>query len=362
MKICSITNSLTSGGAEVLVTGLSAEFVRSGDETLVIALCDAQAVGNSAGTEKRMANEIEAAGGTFVSLGLSSKRNPLEGARALRKVLKKFAPDIVHAHTVRALPMLALGRIKVPRVLTHHNTRLPFSPKMFPIFDLMTDTYVAIGADVEDVLSQYVKKPIVRIPNAAGRSFAQGSKRSRPHEHPHILSVGTISDQKNYPLLIETANALKESQPAHALPKFQIAGGGAELDALRKRVEEKGLNGIVDFLGERSDVPQLMAQSDIYLNVSLYEGMPITLLEAMASGLPIIATDVPGNCELVSDDVNGLKAPLGDPNAIAARISETLSDFELYSRLSEGSVRRSGDYSIENTAAKHRNLYASLIS
>ncbi|KWV92907.1 glycosyltransferase family 4 protein [Erythrobacter sp. YT30] len=361
MKICSITNSLTSGGAEVLVTGLSAEFARSGDQSLVLALCDAESVGNSAETEKRMIAEIEGAGGAFLSLGLSAKRSPFEGASAMRKALKSFAPDVVHAHTVRALPMLTLGRIKAPRVLTHHNTRLPFSPKMFPLFDRMTDTYVSIGADVEEVLGQYVNKPIVRIPNAAGRSFAQGTTRSAPSDQPYILSVGTISEQKNYPLLIDTAKALRASNPDHPLPRFQIAGGGADLDALRTRVTDEGLVDVVEFLGERSDVPDLMKASDLYLNVSLYEGMPITLLEAMASGLPIVATDVPGNCELVADDVNGLKAPLGDPQAIAARITEILSDNALYSRLSAGSIERSGDFSIENTAAKHRDLYASLI-
>ncbi|MEL7197058.1 MAG: glycosyltransferase family 4 protein [Pseudomonadota bacterium] len=361
MKICSVINSLTSGGAEVLVGGLSAEFARSGDHSLVVALCDAETVGNSKETESRMAREIKAAGGTFVSLGLSAQRSPIEGAVAMRKALKEFAPDIVHAHTVRALPMLALGRIKAPRVLTHHNTRLPFSPKMFRVFDRLTRTYVAIGADVEDVLSQHVNRPIVRIPNAAGRSFAQGEKRKRVQSHPHILSVGAISEQKNYPLLIETAKALKASNPDHPLPKFQIAGGGADLEKLRSQVVSEELKDMVEFLGERSDVPDLMRRSDLYLNVSLYEGMPITLLEAMASGLPIIATDVPGNCELVIDDENGLKAPLGDPNAIAARISNLLSDNALYQTLSAGSLSRSADYSIENTAVKHRNLYASLV-
>ncbi len=362
MKICSITNSLTSGGAEVLVTGLSAEFSHAGNRSLVIALCDAETVGNSAETEARMIGEIEAAGGTFISLGLSANRGPIEGARAMRKALKDFAPDVVHAHTVRALPMLALGLIKAPRVLTHHNTRLPFSPKMFRMFDRLTDTYVAIGADVEAVLSQYVTKPIVRIPNAAGRSFAKSVHRTAPQKPPHILSVGTISEQKNYALLIDTAKALQKTGPDNPSPIFQIAGGGADLEGLRSRVAAEDLSGIVEFLGERSDVPTLMASSDLYLNVSLYEGMPITLLEAMASGLPIVATDVPGNCELVADDVNGLKAPLGDPNAIASRIIEILCDADLYGKLSQGSITRSADFSIENTATKHCNLYTSLIA
>lgn len=344
------------------MNGLSAEFARSGDGSLVVALCDAATVGNSAETQARMAREIEASGGAFVSLGLSAKRNPLSGAAVIRKVLRDYAPDVVHAHTVRALPMIKLALGKSPVVLTHHNTKLPFSPRLFPFFDRMTDTYVAIGSDVEKILQQYVAKPIVRIPNAAGRSFAQGKPRRAPGSPQSILSVGAISEQKNYPLLIAVAKALKASEWLQPMPTFQIAGGGENLEAMRAKVREHGLAEHVEFLGERSDVPALMQASDLYLNVSLYEGMPLTLLEAMASGLPIVATDVPGNRELVSNDQNGLKAPLGDAAAIASRIGEILSDINLYSKLSAGSIARSADFSIESTAAKHRNLYASLVS
>ena len=360
MRICSIVNSLTSGGAEVLVTGLSEEFARGGDASLVIALCDAKAVGNSPETETRMAGQIREAGGEFVSLGLSASRNPFTGALAMRNALRDFKPDIVHAHTVRALPMAALARVKAPLALTHHNTKLPFSPKWFRIADRITDTYVAIGAEVESILEQHVGRPIVRIPNAAGRSFDAGAPRTAPEGRPQILSVGAISEQKNYPLLIETAAALTDGDMLDEIPRFQIAGGGADLEKLRAEVEARGLGDRVRFLGERSDVPDLMRESDLYLNVSLYEGMPLTLLEAMASGLPIIATDVPGNRELVTDGENGQKAPLGDAQAIARTIAQALSNADLYRRLSEGAIAKSKDFSIESTASKHRDLYLSL--
>ncbi|GMN04233.1 glycosyltransferase family 4 protein [Erythrobacter sp. MTPC3] len=360
MNICSIVNSLTSGGAEVLVSGLSAEFARCGDASLVIALCDAETVGNSAETERRIAGEIRDAGGAFVSLGMPASRGPLTGALALRKALRGFNPDAVHAHTVRALPMIALGRIKAPVVLTHHNTKLPFSPKWFRLSDRITDSYVAIGAEVEAILGEHVGKPIIRIPNAAGRSFSTGSPRQAPTGKARILSVGAISEQKNYPLLIETAAALKAGDAMAEMPEFRIAGGGVDLEKLRAEVAARGLEGDVQFLGERSDVPDLMRASDLYLNVSLYEGMPLTLLEAMASGLPIVATEVPGNRELVDNGVNGLKAPLGDPEAIARTIADALSGSADYAALSKGAIEKSADFSIENTAEKHRDLYRSL--
>ncbi|MEM7666571.1 MAG: glycosyltransferase [Pseudomonadota bacterium] len=362
MRICSIVNSLTTGGAEVLVTGLSAEFARQGDHPLVIALCDASTVGNSLETELRMAQEIVSAGGEFRSLGLSASRNPFVGAKRLKEVLLEFAPDITHAHTVRALPMLALARAQAPVLLTHHNTRLPFPPWMFKLCDLMTQGYVAIGADVEKILRRHASKPITRISNAASRQFKAGAPRTLSLDRKTILCVGAISEQKNYALLIEVAAALKSSGIVDPLPRFRIAGAGSDLPALTAKAAKLGLDGIVDFLGERSDVPDLMQDSDLYLNVSLYEGMPLTLLEAMASGLPIVATDVPGNRELIEDGSNGIKAPLGDADAIARAISEILGNADLYSTLSAGSIEKSGEFSIDRAAVKHRDLYASNIA
>ncbi|MHA7819582.1 MAG: glycosyltransferase family 4 protein [Erythrobacter sp.] len=353
-------NSLTTGGAEVLVAALSAEFSRLGDSPLVIALCDAETVGNSLETEQRMAREIEAAGAEFISLGLSASRNPVVGASTLKKALSGFRPQIIHAHTVRALPMLTLARARAPVLLTHHNTRLPFPPWMFKLCDLMTDGYVAIGAEVESILGQHARKPIVRIPNAASRLFKAGEPRKFGSHSKAILSVGAISEQKNYDLLIEVAGALRSNHLLDPLPRLRVAGGGADLASLRAKVTERGLEDMVEFLGERSDVPDLMQGSDLYLNVSLYEGMPLTLLEAMASGLPIVATDVPGNRELVKDGANGMKAPLGDAAAIAQSIATLLSDADLYERLSRGAISKSADFSIERCAERHRDLYSSL--
>lgn len=360
MRICSIVNSLTTGGAEVLVAALSAEFARLGDCPLVIALCDAKTLGNSLETEKRMAREIETAGGEYVSLGLSASRNPLTGGQKLKGALKDFLPHIVHAHTVRALPMAAFARSSAPVLLTHHNTKLPFPPWMFRVCDLMTHGYVAIGNEVENILNQHARKPIVRIPNAASRLFKAGDPRKLGSGPKSILSVGAISQQKNYGLLIEVAEALRQARSLDPLPQLRVAGAGSELSMLQASVNERGLDKVVEFLGERSDVPDLMRQSDLYLNVSLYEGMPLTLLEAMASGLPIVASDVPGNRELVEDGVNGAKAALGDAKAIAEAVTTLLSNSDLYARLSKGAIAKSADYSIERCAERHRELYSSL--
>jgi glycosyltransferase involved in cell wall biosynthesis len=174
--------------------------------------------------------------------------------------------------------------------------------------------------------------------------------------------VGALSEQKNYGLLIEAARQLRHGSYPFEMPIFQIAGHGAAIEELRGRVKEYGLGDAVRFLGERPDIESLMAQSDIYLNTSVYEGMPVALLEAMAMALPIVATDVAGNRELVHDGKGGLLCELGNPAALAEGLAYLIRDEELYRRMSRASLAQSEKYSLAGTARRHIELYDSLIA
>ncbi|MCC6941198.1 MAG: glycosyltransferase family 4 protein [Novosphingobium sp.] len=359
MRICSIVTSLTSGGAETLVANLSQEFSASGHESVVIALCDAATLGNAPEAEARLKAQIEDSGGTFVSLGLPASRKLLAGTVAMRRALRKIRPDVIHAHTARALLMMLAGKSGAPVVLTHHNSVLGFSPTLFRLFDRVASAYVAISRDTQTILGQYVRRPVVMIVNAAGRGFACDAPKAAPSSPLRILSVGTISDQKNYPLLIATAQAVRDRGLIDPLPEFLVAGNGADLGKLRDSVAAAGLQGQVQFLGERSDVRTLMQSADLYLNTSRYEGMPIALLEAMRMALPIVATDVAGNKELVIAGQTGL-LEAEDPQALASAIQSLANDTGLYARLSQGALVRADEYSIGTAAAHHLKLYGSL--
>ncbi|MEP7350092.1 MAG: glycosyltransferase family 4 protein [Sphingorhabdus sp.] len=364
MRICSILTTLTSGGAEMLVTNLSACFAASGNESAVLTLSDAVQVGNSAEMEAAMADRIRFASGSVHSLSLRNRRNIFAGALAMRRTLAKLKPDIVHAHTARALPMLALAGVRTPIVLTHHNSKLSFPPKMFLLFDRIASAYIAISSECVDLCRQYGNRPVVHIPNAASPEFAATSPRNGIHHPPQILSVGAISDQKNYSALIAAADELKRKWPyADAdRPRFRIAGNGPEIGNLRARVDQLGLADMVSFLGERSDIGALMGQTDIYLNCSKYEGMPVALIEAMAMALPIIATDVSGNRELVQNDINGKLVPLGETEAMADAIISLLGNPSGYAKMSAGAIESSSRFSIGHTADLHLALYRQLLT
>lgn len=356
-KVWSVITSLTSGGAESLVVGLNSAFAAHGVDHTVIALCDAVTLGNSRETEQRLANRISGDGGHFVSLRLGRWRDPFNGARALNIMLKSSAPNIIHAHTARAVPCIKFSRFAGPVVLTHHNSELSFPAPFFRFLDRSVDRYVAISRETEEIYTRMANRPIARISNGVSDQFIAPRARKRAGEPPRIIAVGAISSQKNYDLLIATAAQLSNSLPQAV---FEVAGGGDALPEFRSKVEDEGLTRTVRFLGERSDVRELLSEADIFLNTSLYEGQSVAILEAMAMALPVVATDVPGNRDLVVDGKNGLRAPLGDPRALAQALQRLIEDSALYAELSANARKVGLDFSATKSSTAHLDLYREL--
>lgn len=360
MHIVSILTSLTSGGAEMLVVNLNNEYVAKGHKSTVITLVDAVSVGNSAEMENTLHQRIIAGGGNHISLSLGTSRNPFSGWKKMRVLLQSLKPDVIHAHTARALLMLLANPVAAPVLLTHHNSKLSFPTYMFKLFDRVVAGYVAISKEAETIFARHVARSVTYIPNAASNSFTASAARKAPSPNKQVLSVGTISHQKHYDLLVEAAVVLKSQMPPSDLPHFLIAGNGVDLGTMRDLVQERGVADNVTFLGERSDIAALMAQSDLYLNCSRYEGMPVSLLEAMASGLPIVATRVAGNVELVLHEQNGLLCEPDNPTALGKGVMRLLSDEPLYHSCSQAAVKNAGNFSIEATAANHIALFEQL--
>ena len=360
LKVSSIITSLTSGGAEVLVTNLNAAFAAKGAQGTVLAFCDAPTLGNSPEMEAELAAQIAESGCRFESMRLGRSRRLLPGVLALRRHLAGTRPDVVHVHTVRAVAMLALSGFAGPVVFTYHNSRLSFPPALFAAVDRVVHHYIAISNDTAAMYRRLSRRPYTLIQNAPSARYRASAPRAASRRPCNVLSVGAISDQKNYPLLIETARILQE-RAGEGAPVLRIAGGGERLEDLRAQVRALNLERVVEFLGERRDVPDLMARSDLFLNTSHYEGFSVAILEAMAMALPVVATDVAGNRGLVRSAQNGLLCPPDKPETLAAAILQLADDPSLYRQYSAGALATSREYTIENAAARHLELYSSLL-
>jgi glycosyltransferase involved in cell wall biosynthesis len=166
------------------------------------------------------------------------------------------------------------------------------------------------------------------------------------------------------PFHVRRTTLIRAARPLAALlapqgrrPRIRIAGGGQEMEALRALVRDEGSEDLVELLGVRSDISALMREADVYANSSLWEGYSIAMIEAQMSGLPIVATDVAGNCEMVLPDGNGTLVPPSDPEAMAVTMARILSDDLRYAALSEGALISAKRFSLDTCAAEHLALY-----
>jgi glycosyltransferase involved in cell wall biosynthesis len=173
-----------------------------------------------------------------------------------------------------------------------------------------------------------------------------------------IGAVGRLWPQKRVKDLIWAADLLKSTRDdTHLL----IVGDGPQ----RRRLERyRDLNQIADrvhFLGERADVPRLMQHFDVLWLASEYEGQSNAVLEAMGAGVPVIATDIPGNRDLVIDSTTGYLVPLGDRFEFTRRTHWLLDDESLRRRLGDGGRQRVlSNFSVEQMVARHAALYREL--
>jgi glycosyltransferase involved in cell wall biosynthesis len=358
-----IASMAESGGAEMLARNLSLAYVRAGHTCHIVYMSDAESLGVSADYERAFQAEMDAAGISYTKLGHRCRRMLPLGAFRLRRTLAAFRPDVFHIHLPYGLLFQAIGLLRLPTVYTHHNMIFKFTPRLFKVFDRYVDRYVAICRACEALLQPHVRRQIALIYNGVPEAFALGGPRSKPAVAPTVLSVGNLTAQKNYPGVVAIAKAAVEVFRQRGVSlRFQIAGDGPDRSGIVAAIDAAGLEDNVALLGARRDVPALMAQADIMLNFSDYEGLPISLIEATRSGLPVIATAVGGTPEIVEDGVNGALVSPGDVTAAVAALDKVLSQSEQYSRYSAAAIEKSQRFCLTECAEAHLNVYSQVVA
>ena len=172
--------------------------------------------------------------------------------------------------------------------------------------------------------------------------------------------VGRLWPQKRVKDAIWAADLLKVIRSdVHLL----IVGDGPQRDRLRRFRDQVCIRGKVHFLGERGDVPRLLPHFDVLWSTSAYEGQSNVILEAMASGVPVVATDIPGTRELVVAGATGYLVPVGDRAAVAKYTDRLLNDAALAGRLSDAARERvQSEFSVAKMIERHAMLYRGLLS
>jgi glycosyltransferase involved in cell wall biosynthesis len=173
-----------------------------------------------------------------------------------------------------------------------------------------------------------------------------------------VITVGRLTQQKNYPDLIQAFGLLKDRHPE---ARLVIVGSGRRLGELQSQAQQAGLAERVNFLGPRVDVPDLLEASDLYVNSSLWEGLPCTILEGMAAGLPVVATDVGDSARAVIREA-GRIVPPARPELLSEALANLLSQAEMRREMGAAAKAHvSRMYALEPWAERLLKLYGSVL-
>jgi L-malate glycosyltransferase len=177
---------------------------------------------------------------------------------------------------------------------------------------------------------------------------------------PVIISVVSLVPTKRYDLLLD---AFRSVSARHGDARLALIGDGPQREALERQARESGLAGRVVLAGRRADIETWLSRADIYVSSSDTEGMSNAVLEAMSSGLPVVATRVSGSEDLVVDGATGQLVDAGDPAALAAALSGLLEDAEMRRRLGAAARRRIEEmFSLRAVAERYRATYERLLA
>ena len=325
MKIAFIiTRSDDIGGAQIHVRDLSTALRAVGHDAVVIA-----------GTNGILADELRAHGVPYYSLShLGREVGPLQDVRCfseLRETLREIQPDIISTHSTKAgfIGRIVGKTLRIPTLFTAHGWGFTDGrpPLQAFAFWAIERTSAALAARIITVCESdraaavrtHVASSdrLVTIYNAM--PDVDETLQARPgNSPPRLVMVARLSRWKDHPTLLQALSGLKDLDW-----QLELVGDGPLRGQLEELVQSLGLASRVTFLGFRRDVPERMAEAQLFLLISKWEGFPRSILEAMRAGLPVVASDVGGVKESVVDGTTGFVIPRGD----AVRLRECLRQF-----------------------------------
>jgi glycosyltransferase involved in cell wall biosynthesis len=364
IRLLLVIPTLVRGGAEKQLTLLATHLPRDEFDVHVVVLT------HSGPLEAT----LREAGINVTIIGKRWKFDPLCYLR-LRRHIQSVRPDIVHTwlFAANAYGRQAAFSAGVRHVIAGERCVDPWKASWQLAIDRMlartTERIVTNSSGVKDF---YVSRGLppdkfVIIPNgieiasppepATTREALLAELKLPPDSHL-IGAVGRLWPQKRLKDLIWASDLLKTTRDgAHLL----ILGDGPQRSRLERFTELNDARQQVHFLGERGDVPRLMPHFDVLWLGSEYEGQSNAIMEAMAAGVPVIATDIPGNRDLVVNDITGYLVPLGDRFEFTRRTDWLLNDEALRAKLgSAGRERIMREFTVGKMIERHVELYRQL--
>ena len=354
MKIAQVNLQKAWGGAEKHVSLLSRSLRDAGHSVIVCSH-----------PQGRLRQDVESHGIRCLPITALNQLDLMAGAK-LAVRLARFRPDILHVHTPRDYLSGLLASRFLPGsklVLTRH-MMLPLKPMMRRLYAQTRGVFcLSVGMrlflETQGVPLSLLHHVRSGIDTAAfgGATLAEREAIRREWKiAAHEIAVGVVGrlvPGKGHSLLLEALSRLHKDGPLRDAPvvKLVFVGEGGERERLCRQAHALGLSDYVLFTGFRNDVPAMLSALDVFALPSQKELLPLSIMEAMATGLPVLATDVGSLTELIEPEVSGLLTPLDQPEKLTAALRRLTGDAALRAHLGACAAERAHkDFTLEAMA------------
>ncbi len=356
LKILQVITSLNREGAAKLVSQMHQGFLRRGIDSYVVTLL------GSSGCDNRID-----------SLKAKSSYSVKAVTRLAGYLKKKRWEDLDLIHTHLFPPQLyvaILRNVIAPHtriITTEHNTwNRRRKSKLLRVVDrIMYRQYFSIACISEgtrDALAVWqpaIKPRLTTIYNGIEtEEFAETSRTRKPvGVLPRLVSVGSLTEQKGYDAILPALKMIE-------LPfQYDVAGEGDSRLQLEAQIDRLGLRHQVRFLGHTSSVATLLSESDIFVQCSRWEGFGLAVVEAMASGLPVVVANVPGLNEIVRGEQDGgILVPPGDKVALSAALQRLIRDPDLRMEFGNRARSRATEFQLSSMIDGYVDLYRNTLA
>lgn len=295
-------------------------------------------------------------------LGFSAKH-----AVRLGRELSSYSPMVVHTHLNACMyvaPWIASNRVTM--IHTIHNIpdreasglrvrvmkRLYSSGRAIPV--AISERNRVLTAAFYGIPKSHVEMVVNPVDLSL---FADADPKPWSERRYDYIHVARFTEQKNHAGLISAFAKLVSSREGFAALKLALVGEGSLEQSIRELVDRLDISDNVEFLGRRDDVAELMHDSKCFVLPSNYEGLPMTILEAMAAGLPVVATEVGGVSDIVKDGITGFLIDAGDEDSLVSAMSTVMSNRSIQQSMSSAAIEMVGAYDAEAVARRYGALY-----
>jgi glycosyltransferase involved in cell wall biosynthesis len=297
--------------------------------------------------------------------------------RTIASSIQQHPVDIIHSHSefsdVIALLLKAQYR-KVKIIRTVHNNRLWLRRRMRRLllmnllYPIMFQKEIGVSQDIVDGLdNRYIARRLgkkaytiynsINIDKFTKKNINPADVKKNlniPLNAKVIGTIGRLTEQKGYQYLIKAVPLVVQNDP---LAHFIIIGTGNLETQLQDHAKSLHIERHITFTGARKDIVELLSSMDLFVSSSLWEGLPTVLMESMAIGVPVLATDIPGTSEVIDNGVNGWLVPPASSIALAEGILHLLSLPNICQDISNEAKRKVQKFNIQYIAEQHKELY-----